>query len=482
MFRTTTSVVLLLALSGRSVEAQLPDTARRVLELHAIIERLGPEFGPRIWPGFRPDTIPTLYVIAHRGKLLVQWRHELPDGFTPYPGRPDAGIAGTEMVSLPSGKFISFMSVDSSMSPALMLGTSIHEAFHSFEGVSRREGKRFGSRENAMLVGTYPVFDVVNETAVALEGRALRRALTISIAEVRQSAREFLGHRERRFATLDPELVQFEREAELNEGLAQYALIRGLEEVGRLEGGAWPERAKAQAAIESRLLDSLLGMGGRSVRRRYYATGSAIALILDRLAEANWKTTLESEDLTLDETLARIVDYQGVASLGAGWKTEADGSLQSLRIEVEREVARLRTSRKALADSLLARPGIRVTIDQSQLAGDRLQWCGFDPQNTHRTGDHRTLHMRFLRVCGAAATIEFDQPVIQSDESGMLQTVVDEATLTVLSGPRRVALTEASLDLADLRLQAGGLKVEAPRATLLRNGRELRIVLRRPEG
>lgn len=38
--------------------------------------------GPLIWPGFRPDTFPTLYVIANRETVLVQWRHEWPAGFT----------------------------------------------------------------------------------------------------------------------------------------------------------------------------------------------------------------------------------------------------------------------------------------------------------------------------------------------------------------------------------------------------------------
>src|SRR6185503_12105069 len=119
---TTAVVVVVNLLLVARAEAQIPDTVHRVLELHRIIERNGAEVGPLIWPGFRPDTIPTLYVIAHRGKVLVQWRHEWPAGFTVTPERSDAGIAGSEMVSLPSGKFISFMSVDSSMTPGLVLG------------------------------------------------------------------------------------------------------------------------------------------------------------------------------------------------------------------------------------------------------------------------------------------------------------------------------------------------------------------------
>ena len=60
-----------------------PDTVRGIAALHAALVGAGPRIGPRIWPGFRPDTIPSLYVIPHRGKLFAQLRDTLSTGFFP---------------------------------------------------------------------------------------------------------------------------------------------------------------------------------------------------------------------------------------------------------------------------------------------------------------------------------------------------------------------------------------------------------------
>lgn len=473
--------LLALLLTSRQVHAQgVPDTIQRVLDLHAIIERHGQQAGPRIWPGFRPDTIPTLYVIAHRGKVLVQWRHEWPAGFTVLDGRPETGIAVVQTGSLPSGRFLSFMSVDSAMSPGLVLGTSIHEAFHSYERSVLREGQVFGGGENAMLVGTYPVFDVENEAAFALEGRKLRQALAAeSTGEATRLAREFLALRERRQRVLDTEFTEFEKMAEMNEGLAQYALIRGLAEIARLEGGPWAARAREEARLEAGLLDSLLQMSRRSVRRRFYATGSAMALLLDRFQGPAWKERVVKENLLLQDALSQATGFLGTSSMGPAWSSRADRDLARVLPEAARSVARLKAIRSAQADSLLSGPGLRLIIDATGLGSGALQWCGFDPQNTLQTGDGRTLHMRFLQVCaGARAKGEFSQAVVQSDSSGSILTVLDPATLTLTSeaGPLRLNVGE-SAEVNALRLAATNISLEASRARVARSETGLTVLL-----
>ena len=479
MRKSTTAVVAIacLMLAKSATGQAVPDTIQRVLELHRIIERRGGEIGPVIWPGFRPDTIPTLYVVAHRGKVLVQWRHDWPAGFTVTPTRSDVGIAGSGMVSLPSGKFISFMSVDSSMSPGLVLGTSIHEAFHSFERSVMKEGQTFGSWENAMLVGTYPVFDVENEAAFALEGRTLRRALEApSVERVRRAAREFLALRESRQRVLDSEFTEFEKRAEMNEGLAQYSLIRGLAEVAQREGGPWPGAARREAALESALLDSLLGLSQRSVRRRFYATGSAIALVLDRLAGQEWKALLLRENLNLQETLALISGYD---SVGPSAVRTDDRAMVAVAAEARRSVERLRASRVRQADSLVTGPGTRVTVDPTLLRGGALQWCGFDPQNTLQTGDGRTIHARFLNVCaGDQVKGSFDLPVVQSDRSGTLSFAVETTSLRLTSGARDLAVSEGETrEVTGLKLVGTNVELEARRARVTRRGSSVLIQL-----
>jgi hypothetical protein len=478
MIRTTTSVVGALLLMGASLRGQdVSDTTRRVLDLHALVEQHGPVVGPMIWPGFRPDTIPTLYVIAHRGKVLVQWRHEWPAGFTVTSERNDIGVAGSGMVSLPSGRFISFMSVDSSMSPGLVLGTSIHEAFHSFERSVMGEGRTFGSWENAMLVGTYPVFDVENEAAFALEGRKLRQALEApTVDAARRRSREFIALRERRQRVLDSEFTEFEKKAELNEGLAQYALIRGLREIARLEGGPWEALARHEAAVESALLDSLLFLGQRSVRRRFYATGSAMALVLDRLAGASWKERLVRENLDLQEMLAVASGYDAT---GASETSSDRDALVRIRREAERAIGRLKAIRTAQADSIIRGAGILLSIDPRPLGDGALQWCGFDPQNTLQTGDGRTLHMRFLQVCaGNFAKGEFTRAIVQDDSSRVLSVAVDIASLRLTGrGQPMVTNDGEPIEVSDLVLEAENIRLEARRARVTRRGNALAVLL-----
>ena len=478
MLRTTTTVVCALMLAAGAAQAQgVSDTARRVLNLHGLIEKHGEVLGPAIWPGFRPDTIPTLYVIAHRGKVLVQWRHDWPAGFAAIAGRPDVGVAGSGMVSLPSGRFISFMSVDSSMSPGLVLGTSIHEAFHSFERSVMADNRTFGSWENAMLVGTYPIFDVENEAAFALEGKKLRQALEAPTVELaRRGALEFLAWREARQRVLDSEFTEFEKKAELNEGLAQYALIRGLHELARLEGGAWVSAARHEAVVESALLDSLLSLSQRSVRRRFYATGSAIALLLDRLDGQRWKERLLRENLNLQETLAVVTGYDGARVSG----TFAPGDpLSRLTREAERSVARLKAVRTAQADSIGRAGEIRIAIDPRPLGAGGLQWCGFDPQNTLQTGDGRTLHMRFLNVCaGSAVKGELNQPVVQDDSTGVITFAVDSGSLKLTGRGQPLSLAESPpVEVVELVAEGNTMRVEARRARVTRRGSTLTLLL-----
>jgi hypothetical protein len=475
---TTGVVVLVVAITAHSAWGQsLPDSVKRVLELHRIIEQRGEVVGPLIWPGFRPDTIPTLYVIAQQEKVLVQWRHPWPAGFNEAAERRDVGIAGKGMVSLPGGKFISFMSVDSSMTPGLVLGTSIHEAFHSFERSLMKEGQTFGSWENAMLVGTYPVFDVENEAAFALEGRKLRQALEApTVQQTRRAAREFLALREARQRVLDSEFTEFEKQAEMNEGLAQYSLIRGLTEIGRLERGPWPAAARQEAATESALLDSLLGLSQRSVRRRFYATGSAIALVLDRLAGQTWKAQLLEQNLNLQETLALVTGFDSAGESGV--RVDSRG-LAAMQTEARRSVDRLRANRVRQADSIANGPGTRLTVDAQGLARGALQWCGFDPQNTLQTGDGRTLHMRFLNVCaGSQVKGSFQLPVVQHDSSGTLSVGLGQETPSLTQDGKALDLGDGeTMEVTNLKLMAPSAELEARRARISRRGTALAIQL-----
>ncbi|HEY7186608.1 MAG TPA: hypothetical protein VH436_08670, partial [Vicinamibacterales bacterium] len=48
-----------------------PESTSRLMTAHDWVVRLGHEMGDSIWPGFRPDTIPVLYVVKEQGTLLL---------------------------------------------------------------------------------------------------------------------------------------------------------------------------------------------------------------------------------------------------------------------------------------------------------------------------------------------------------------------------------------------------------------------------
>jgi hypothetical protein len=459
-----------------------PDTVRRIATLAGTISRFGAAVGGAIWPGYHPESIPTLYVIPGRAKVFVAWRDTLPRGFAPMPGVPNTAWTDTQTVSFPSGRFIAFLAVDSAATPGDVLGLALHEEFHSFEHMLRRPGHRFGDGENALLVGRYPVFDIDNETLFAIEGRLLRRAFEArSGAATRELACRFLAVRARRQQGLDSAFATFERMAEMNEGLAQYALLRGETELGWFAGGRFVADARAAVTAETALLDSLLTLSARSVRRRFYATGSTIALLLDRLAGPAWKRDMVKHDRTVQEALGLAAGCPGVARAGRAWADSLEQSIHVTRPEAERAVAALRARRREQADSVLAQPGRRIALLAASLPGRRFQYCGFDPQNLLQGGDGQTLHMRFVVLCaGDGLSITIERGAIE-DSTGTVRTVLDASTpITVTAGGRPVTTLpdSGSIDLLAPHIEAAGFTLDAPRATLAIVGGELRITPR----
>ena len=146
----------------------------RIVTAHQWVERLGSQMGDSIWPGFRPDTIPVIYVVRGQGALLLGWRGELPQGFLPITGlagggwqsSADRGAASTSTEL--AGRSTAQVVVNDSQSVASLAGITTHEAFHVFRGSAKHE--------NAFLVTSYPVFDPQNEAGMALEGRILAAA------------------------------------------------------------------------------------------------------------------------------------------------------------------------------------------------------------------------------------------------------------------------------------------------------------------
>lgn len=446
--------------------AQVPggDTAAVLGAAHRHVVGWASGAGREAWPGFRPDTIPHLFVLPGRGPMLFGWRGPPPSGWTPVAdgaawlpqAERGAASTGTEM----EGRGVAQVVVRA-LDALALAGVAAHESFHVHQRASRIEGRRFGAGENSMLLARYPVFDVENEAGMAVEGALLLEALRTDARGARARAREFLAVRAVRQRALPAEMAAFEDAAELNEGLAEYALHRAT------TGDVPPPALRAALA-------DLPGDGSQSIRLRFYGSGSAMAHLLDRIGAPEWKAHALANDLTLAEALAHAAgapaDTDAVAA-EAGRRL----GIASLRERAARNVASLRASRAARADGVLAAPGIVLRVSAERL-GARINPCGFDPQNLLMVDERRLLHTRWLRACAGGLEAEFNTPVVE-DGGSFTAAAGEEAEvrITIGGGVVRLADGERIGGAAEVRIRSPAVTLTAARADVERAGRMIII-------
>jgi len=467
-------VILCLAFAVALQEPPPPDITTRIVTAHDWVGRLGRTMPDSIWPGFRPDTIPVLYVIRGTGTLLMGWRGELPEGFVPMvsdlrdpPGgagwQPvtDRGAAstGTTLAGRPTAQVV----VDS-QNIAALIGLTTHEAFHVFEAASRQQGKRFGQQENAMLVTSYPVFDPQNEAGMALEGRILEAALKApNLPRRRALARQFLAVREARHRALGHEFADFEQLAELNEGLAEYTLVRSVQLAARQRGFPDREGADRLRAGKSTGLHKLTEDVTLSIRLRYYATGPALGQLLDALEGPGWKTRVVNQNLTVQDALA---DASGYRANENALRRQAESTfvMKSLRTAADSSVVGLRALRRARVDSALAAPGVQLVVT---IEGRSIGSCGIDPQNLLQVEPGVLLHTRWFQACsGDVLQATFNAPVVQ--ERNALRAVVGaDSTVKVVETENGAVQVESPL-----------VSLRAKHASVLREGRVLTVKIK----
>jgi hypothetical protein len=477
---------VLAALAAAPLAAQEPPSAvvTRLAAIESAVVRVTAAHPDAVWPRFRPDTIPVLYAVPGEGVLLLNWpAPDAPEGFAPVAGLAHAGWQSAAVRTAAStstelgGRSAAQVFVAPGASDALLFGTTVHEAFHVFERSVARRGRRFGGTENAFLVTSYPVFDARNEAGVALEGRLLALALAAGTdAGARRAARAFLAARQARQRRLAPELAEFERAGELNEGLAEYALVRVLDLAAADPSLPWRADATAVAADHRARLHSLTSDVSQSLRLRFYVTGPALGLLLDRLAGPAWRTALERDDLTLQDELAAVAGFRD------GERTElaAAGAVDTAALarEAEAAVARLAALRRAQADSILAQPGLELVLRADSLPGKSLGICGIDPQNLLQVDSTVLLHTRWVRPCAPGLSGEFTSAAVQDRAAGTFAAVVgpeDRVSITAAGTPLALRDGEARVALA-LKIAAPGATLEATKALLRRTGRVLELL------
>lgn len=483
----TTSVVVTLCVLSGAATAQPPlDTGRILDSVARQAVRLGPASGPRLWPGFRPDTIPALFVLPGKGSFLFNWRGELPPQYAAVPALPGAAwqesgaLGAASTASELAGRNVAQVVVGAP-DPASLLATLFHEAFHVLQRVSAGPGRKFGKGENSYYVATYPIFSEPNETLFALEGRILAAALeTISLTRKRELAREFVAVRRTRHRRLDGSFSEFDRASELNEGLAEYILLQTLELQASDQSLPPTWRSSARRGMEAarQRLAGLTGNVTQSFRLRFYSTGPAQARLLDALAGVGWKSRLLAENQYLDEALAEASGLdtgeqrafaQAVAAFDSG----------SIRREATAGIERLQELRVRQVDSLLSQPGLLLELSADALPRKAFDICSFDPQNHLQVTPTMQIQTRWWRPCaGRALSAEFNVPSVIDTERGTIRAVIGpetEVQLTAGGKPLVLADGQTIPEALDVLLQAPRANVRAPRARVTREGRMLRI-------
>lgn len=82
MHRTASFLIPIVLLCPPALHAQPGgDTVAVLAGAYARVSASGPTLGAETWPGFRPDTIPHVYVLPGRGTMLFGWRGALPEGW-----------------------------------------------------------------------------------------------------------------------------------------------------------------------------------------------------------------------------------------------------------------------------------------------------------------------------------------------------------------------------------------------------------------
>jgi len=358
-----------------------------VFELAAEVERTAVELA--LWPGFDPLDVP---LAVYDGTQTWLFRHpSVPEGFAEVAGTSPAALAyegrhpevtanSSALIGDATTATLLFDPWPEDRNLRDLAALTIHESFHVYQ---RENHKGWIANEAALF--TYPFDDINVLTLLRSEILAFRRAFEAEDAgSVACWTLQALKFRNTRFTffekfSKDPALAMYERGTELNEGLASY--------VEHLAGGSHrPDRL-------------FTDFGAEEVRSRAYATGLALALLLDRFSPG-WQKELAAGTISdLDTALAAALESDPAAA-GCDFTAAVK---QQIVDGVFEDVKRLTEDRERLRTAFDEDPGWRLVIEAAE--NRPLMLAGFDPLNV-RLVNGGVLHTRYIKLGNEAGTVE----------------------------------------------------------------------------
>ncbi|BAD40993.1 hypothetical protein [Symbiobacterium thermophilum] len=350
----------------------------RIMDVVAEAHRIGG--AGVLWPGFDLAAIPILLYGTEEAWLIG---HPAPPegyghagevaGRPVYRGPVRPELAGNTAAPV-GGHLTALVNLSDSppTDPGALARLILHEAFHVFQQTAFPDLPRMDAAA-LQAMAAYPENDPANNAMAIVENRLLARALEGDPAAPGAFV-SMRQHRHRQLVRMDRgDAVVYEQTVEWVEGTPTYV---------ELKAGAPTD------GLVERLQTHNLG-GRHAAYRRFYDTGAAQALLLDRVAPG-WQARIADAggclQRLLEESLTeplppvnQVVVAEGLAAL----------------LEAEQEAEAERQARiAALLRQLDEGPGLAVEIRLPP----EVQGLMWDPTNLLTISPGRRLHTRF---CGA---------------------------------------------------------------------------------
>jgi hypothetical protein len=430
--------------------SQPPSTSEDVF---AYVRALDEAAARGVWPGFSPTGIP---VALYDGERTILLRHSSPPPeFSPMLGRPGVfvvkgrhpGVTGNSTREIGGVRTATVIATPAQTIDRTMSAV-VEEVFHVF-WLARHPS----FRPNEMARYAYALDDVENLGRLVAEDEALARALEAQRADDAAGwAAAALGIRRERVTRLAEDVRVYEASLEMMEGTANY--------VARVSVGEpafrTAERLRAPRPAED-------------VRWRFYDTGAALCLLLDRLSPG-WQ---ERSDRQPALTIVELMD-EALRACDAAAAAFSKADTAAFQARAAASVADLGVRRQRLRAELLERQGSRIVIDLGTGA-EPFRVQRFDPINLMVLDAGAIAHANYLTLSVPQGTVELTNPGFVRGTFGGTVSVTEAAGRHPLSdGVRR--LTIAGIQGAPkLGGDEGTVSVEAPGVRLTLRGSDVRV-------
>ena len=434
-------------------------------DIFAFVRALDAAASRGVWPGFDPSAIP---VALFDGERTVLLRHPSPPAeFAPMPGRPGVLVATGRYPAVTSNSTREIGGVRTATviaTPAQSIDSTmlavVEEVFHVF-WLARHPA----FRPNELARYAYPLEDANNLRALLAEDEALARALEAPLTgDAARWAAAALEIRRTRAPALADDVRAYETSLEMMEGTANYVARVGVgEPVSRTV-----ERLRAPRPAEN-------------IRWRFYDTGTALCLLLDRLGPG-WQARSEREPaITLVDLMGAALRVRDVA---AAVFPAADA--ERFLATAAGSTADLRERRQRLRAELRARPGVRIVIDV-EMGAEPFRAQRFDPINLVVLGEGDVAHPNYLTLAVPQGTVELTKAGFVRGSFGGTVAVTESAGRHPLAdGVRRLTIygiqgsPKAVREGDSVVLEAPGVRLTLRGADLREEGGQIRVTVKEP--